>query len=220
MYDNKKTLFLKLKNKSKKEWENYTKHKFLIDLVSNKLPLIKFKKYLLQDYIFLQQFLRILSLSCYKAKNLSDISRSAGFITAIQHELKLHITFCKKWGITMRDLRKTKPLKPNSNYTNYVLSVGKVESNLDLFVCLAPCIIGYGEIGMNLSKNKFWKKSKYKQWIEMYSSKDYQKTASENIDYLDLLYKRKKNKNINKLSKFFKKATILEKKFWDMMYKM
>ena len=43
----------------------------------------------------------------------------------------------------------------------------------------------------------------------MYSSKEYQQVASENIDYLDILLKRNKNINKNKLIKNFKKSTIL-----------
>ncbi|MDB9923829.1 hypothetical protein OAC96_06410, partial [Candidatus Pelagibacter sp.] len=76
-------------------------------------------------------------------------------------------------------------------------------------------IIGYGEIGFNLSKVKDWKKSKYKSWIKMYSSKEYQQVAKENINYLDILFKKNKNINTNKIIKNFKKSTILEKKFWQ-----
>jgi thiaminase len=93
--------------------------------------------------------------------------------------------------------------------------VGKNGHNLDIFSCLSPCIIGYGEIGFNLSKIKGWEKSKYSSWIKMYSSKEYQQVASENIDYLDVLLKRNKNINKNKLIKNFKKSTILERNFWQ-----
>ena len=57
------------------------------------------------------------------------------------------------------------------------LGVGKNGDNLDIFSCLSVCIIGYGEIGFNLSKIKNWKKSKYSSWIKMYSSKEYQQSS-------------------------------------------
>ena len=38
IYNNKKTFFYKLKNSCKKEWSEYINHKFLSDLVCNKLP--------------------------------------------------------------------------------------------------------------------------------------------------------------------------------------
>jgi len=215
IYNNKKTLFYKLKNSCNKEWLEYTNHKFLSDLVSNKLPNKNFKKYLIQDYIFLQQFLKILSLTVYKSHSLEEISRSINFIKGIDHEIKLHVSYCKKWKISLKSLSKIKVEKANSAYTDYVLSVGKNGNNLDIFSCLSPCIIGYGEIGFNLSKIKGWEKSKYSSWIKMYSSKEYQQVASENIDYLDILLKRNKNINKNKLIKNFKKSTILERNFWQ-----
>ena len=193
IYNNKKTLFYKLKNNCKKEWSQYTDHKFLIDLVHNKLPDKNFKKYLIQDYIFLQQFLRILALSLYKSNSFEEISRSVNFIKGIDHEIKLHINYCKKWKIPIKSLNNIIVEKDNSAYTNYVLSVGKNGTILDIFSCLSPCIIGYGEIGLKLSKIKDWKKSKYSSWIKMYSSREYQKIAKDNINYLDILFKKDKN---------------------------
>ena len=214
IYNNKKTFFFKLKNSCRKEWSEYTDHKFLSDLVNNKLSDKNFKKYLVQDYIFLQQFLKILALSIYQSKSFEEIKRSVNFIKGIDHEIKLHVSYCKKWKIPLRSLDNIKVEKANSAYTNHVLSVGKNGNNLDIFSCLSPCIIGYGEIGFRLSKIKDWKKSKYNSWIKMYSSKEYQQIAKENINHLDILFKNNKNKNLTKLKKNFKKSTILEKNFW------
>ena len=215
IYNNKKTFFYKLKNSCKKEWSEYTNHKFLIDLVNDKLPNKNFKTYLIQDYIFLQQFLRILALCVYKSSSFEEISRSVNFIKGIDHEIKLHINYCKKWKIPLKSLNNIKVDKANSSYTDHVLNIGKNGNNLDIFSCLSPCIIGYGEISYNLTKNKNWKKSKYSSWIKMYASREYQQVAKDNINYLDHLLKKNKNINDTKLIKNFKKSTILERNFWQ-----
>ena len=215
IYNNKKTYFYKLKNSCNKDWSEYTDHKFLSDLVSNKLPSKNFKRYLIQDYVFLQQFLKILALSVYKSNSFEEINRSVNFIKGIDHEIKLHTSYCKKWKISLNSLSNIKVESANSAYTDHVLSVGKNGNNLDIFSCLAPCIIGYGEVGFKLSKIKNWKKSKYSSWIKMYSSKEYQQVAQDNIDYLDILFKSSKNKNLSKLKNNFKKSTILEINFWE-----
>ena len=215
IYNNKKNYFYKLKSSCNKEWSEYTDHKFLSDLVSNKLTDKNFKKYLVQDYIFLQQFLKILALSVYKSKSFEEINRSVNFIKGIDHEIKLHVSYCKKWKISLRSLNNIKVERANSAYTDHVLSVGKNGNNLDIFSSLSPCIIGYGEIGFKLSKIKNWKKSKYSSWIKMYSSKEYQQVAKDNIDYLDILFKNSKDKNLTKLKNNFKKSTILERNFWE-----
>ena len=157
IYNNKETFFYKLKSSCKKEWSEYINHKFLSDLVNNKLPDKNFKKYLIQDYIFLQQFLKILALSIYKSKTFKEMNRSVNFIKGIDHEIKLHINYCKKWQIPLKSLNSIKVEKANSDYTNHVLNVGKNGNNLDIFSGLSPCIIGYGEIGFRLSKIKNWK---------------------------------------------------------------
>ena len=215
IYNDKKKLFNILKDSCKKEWSKYTEHKFLSDLVNNKLPDKNFKKYLIQDYIFLQQLIKILSLSVYKSKSFEEINRSVSFIKGIDNEIKLHVGYCKKWKIPLKSLNNIEVEKANSSYTNHVLRVGKNGNNLDIFTCLSPCIIGYGEIGFKLSKEKNWKKSKYSSWIKMYSSKEYQQIAKENISYLDILFKNDKVKNLTKLKKNFKKSTILERNFWE-----
>ena len=215
IYVNKKTFFYKLKNSCKKEWSEYTNHKFLSDLVNNKLPYKNFKNYLVQDYVFLQQFLKILALSVYKSNNFDEIDRSINFIKGIDHEIKLHISYCKKWKIPLKSLNNIVVEKANSAYTDHVLKVGKNGDNLDIFSCLSVCIIGYGEIGFNLSKIKNWKKSKYSSWIQMYSSKEYQRVAKNNIEYLDILLKNNKARKFNTLKKNFKKSTILERNFWQ-----
>ena len=215
IYNNKKTFFYKLKNSCKKEWSEYTNHKFLIDLVNNELPNKNFKKYLVQDYIFLQQFLRILSLSVYKSTTFEEINRSVNFIKGIDHEIKLHINYCKKWKIPLKSLNNIKVEKANSSYTDHVLNIGKNGNSLDIFSCLSPCIIGYGEIAYNLTKIKSWKKSKYSSWIKMYASREYQQVAKDNINYLDHLLKKNKNLDEAKLIKNFKKSTILERNFWQ-----
>ena len=215
IYNNKKTYFYKLKSSCNKEWSEYTDHKFLSDLVNNKLPYKNFRKYLIQDYVFLQQFLKILALSIYKSNSFEEINKSVNFIKGIDHEIKLHTSYCKKWKISLNTLSNIKVERANSAYTDHILRVGKNGNNLDIFTGLAPCIIGYGEIGFKLSKIKNWKKSKYSSWIKMYSSKEYQQIAKDNINYLNILFKNNKDKNLSKLKKNFKKSTILEKNFWE-----
>ncbi len=219
LYNNKKNIFYKLKKNSIKSWKKYTEHAFVKELGDGSLNPSAFKKYLIQDYIFLQRFIKILALSAYKAKSIKDMNRSVDFIIAIKNELKLHVHYCKKFGISKNKIFKAKERKENKDYTNYVMKIGLKKSNLELFIALSPCVIGYGEIGYNLKKNKNFKKNKYSSWIKMYSSKEYQSVAKDNIAYLDHLYRINNKKNINSLTKIFKKASNLEANFWQMAYK-
>ena len=169
MYNNKNTIFFRLKSKSIKEWNSYINHNFVKKLSDGSLSDKSFKDYLLQDYIFLQRFIKILSIAAFRSKTIDDMHRAIDFIIGIKHEIKLHINYCKRFNLSKNKVLRTKEKKANQNYTNYVMTVGLNKSLLELFIALSPCIIGYGEIGYNLSKNKNWKKSKYSSWIKMLS---------------------------------------------------
>ena len=47
----------------------------------------------------------------------------------------------------------TKEATANLAYTRYVLDRGMSGDRLDLRVAIAPCLIGYGEIGMRLAND-------------------------------------------------------------------
>ena len=215
MYNKKNTIFFRLKSKSIKEWNSYINHNFVKKLSDGSLSDKSFKDYLLQDYIFLQRFMKILSIAAFRSKTIDDMHRAIDFIIGIKHEIKLHINYCKRFNLSKNKVLRTKEKKANQNYTNYVMTVGLNKSLLELFIALSPCIIGYGEIGYNLSKKKNWKKSKYSSWIKMYASKEYQTLAKSNIRYLDQLNEREKIR-FNTMLKVFKKASVLESEFWQM----
>lgn len=55
-------------------WHLYINHPFVLGLGNGKLPLESFKKYLIQDYLYLVHFARANALASYKAKNIRDIA--------------------------------------------------------------------------------------------------------------------------------------------------
>ena len=76
-------------------------------------------------------------------------------------------------------------------YTRFVLEKGNAGDLLDLHVALAPCIIGYAEIGSILAASKNAGHNAYGPWIEMYASDDYQDVAAAEILQLDHLFEHR-----------------------------
>jgi thiaminase/transcriptional activator TenA len=108
---------------------------------------------------------------------------------------------------------------PESNqtmaYTRFVLEKGVAGDLLDLHVALAPCIIGYAELGRKLAPAD--KSNKYSAWIDMYASEDYQNIAAVEIEQLERLFVLKAGEGrFRALSKTFGQATQLEVAFWEM----
>ena len=108
-------------------------------------------------------------------------------------------------------------------YTRFVLDRGMAGDILDLYVALAPCVIGYGEIGLALSADPATLKdgNPYLAWIEMYAGEEYQEVARAAAAQLDALADtRLTERREGSLASTFAQATRLEAGFWDMRVKV
>jgi hypothetical protein len=85
-------------------WKQYTEHAFVQQMGDGTLPVENFKYYMIQDYLFLVQFSRATALSAYKSSSLKDIGRSVQQVVTLQEEIKLHIAFCKEYGLEEADI--------------------------------------------------------------------------------------------------------------------
>lgn len=218
-------IFKILKDKNVNIWLDYIKHEFVQKLANDSLHENCFLNYLKQDYLFLIQFSKAWSLAILKSDNLEEMKIAASTVNElINFEMGLHISLCEKYGISKLDLENTEEENENIAYTRYVLELGYSGDFLDLLSALAPCVLGYGEIGLNL-QNSNPKISMYKKWIETYSSSEYQSVCLNVGKLIDKSFKLRLGENYtntykwNKASLIFKKATSLEVDFWNMALK-
>ena len=218
-------IFNLLKEKNLKNWLLYTKHDFVNLLSSDSLEEKHFLNYLIQDYLFLIQFSKAWSLAVLKSDTLEEMKIAANTVNdLINFEMELHIKLCGSYNISKNDLESANEENENIAYTRYVLELGYSGDFLYLLSALVPCVLGYGEIGMN-GKNLKIKTSMYQKWIDTYSSDEYQdvcKNVANLIDQAFLLRLGSDYVNTykwNKVNKIFNKATLLEIDFWNMALK-
>ena len=215
----KKTLFGRLKAAAPGEWLAYTEHPFVRALGDGSLPESCFRHYLAQDYLFLFHFARAYGLAAYKADDLEDIRQAAAGLTAIiDVEMALHVEFSARWGLSETDMATSEEDAATVAYTRYVLEKGLQGDLLDLRVALAPCIVGYAEIGAGLAADAatVMDGNPYREWIEMYSSDDYQEVARAEVAGLDGLMERRGGEGrFETLAAVFRRATRLEADFWE-----
>ena len=218
-------IFNLLKENHKDNWLLYTKHEFINKLSNDTLKEEKFLNYLIQDYLFLIQFSKAWSLAILKSDNLEEMKIAASTVNdLINFEMELHITLCANYGISKCDLENADEENANIAYTRYVLELGYSGDFLDLLSALAPCVLGYGEIGLNC-QNSNPKTLMYKKWIETYSSIEYQDVCKNVSGLIDKAFLLRLGTNFEntykwkKVNQIFKKATLLEVDFWNMAIK-
>lgn len=214
------SLFERLRADASTEWAFYCEHSFVEQMGDGSLPEACFRHYLVQDYLFLVQFARAYALAIYKAPSL-ELMRSSheGLKAILDVEMQLHLKLCKEWGLSITDVEKVPEARATIAYTRFVLDAGQSGDLLNLFVALAPCMIGYGEIGARLANEPSGQDAEnpYSVWISEYSSDEYQEVAKGMIDLLDRLAKIYLTEaRYPKLRELFRQAIRLEADFWQM----
>ncbi len=214
-------VFGKWRTAAGETWPAYTRHQFVEGLRDGSLPRAAFLHYLVQDYIFLIHFSRAWALAVTKADTIDEMRLCAATVNAlIDEEMQLHIGICAEAGISEVDLAKAEERTENLAYTRYVLDAGHSGDFLDLLAALAPCVMGYGEIGARLKSEA--KNTPYMDWINTYGGADYQSVCHAVADLLDRAVARRlgaapeTSPRWQSLCNRFTVATRLEVGFWDM----
>ena len=219
------SLFSRLKAAAGGDWDAYTGHDFVRRLGDGSLPEACFRHYLGQDYLFLLHFARAYALAIYKAEDLEEMRAAATTVDALLNgEMTLHVSTCAGWGLSEADMAALPEDPRNMAYTRYVLERGMAGDLLDLLVALAPCVVGYAEIGSRLAADPATvaEGNPYGQWIETYAGEDYQGVARASIAQLDRVAAKRlggdprASGRWGSLSATFTAATRLEIGFWEM----
>jgi thiaminase/transcriptional activator TenA len=212
-------LYRRLRDACAADWRAYTWHPFVQGIADGTLPLTAFKRYLVQDYLFLVQFVRAFALAAYKAESLDAFREKAGAIQALLHEMTLHVGYCAEWGIAEAAIQAEPEAPETVAYTRWVLDRGIAGDILDLEVALAPCTIGYGEIALAIeaSPTRSRDDNPYESWIAMYAGEEYQALARGAAARLDALGESHGGAaRFAALAADFGKAARLESDFWAM----
>ena len=213
------SFFERLKRAGAAEWRAYVEHPFTAGMADGSLPQPAFRHYLVQDYLFLIEFARAYALAIYKAPQLADMREAAAALSAILDvEMNLHVKLCAAWGLAAADLERAAPAAETLAYTRYVLDTGMRGDLLALKVALAPCVIGYADIGARLAATGMGAApNPYRVWIDEYAGAAYQEVAAKARADLDRLAARYATPAREaELVAIFKEATRLEADFWEM----
>src|SRR5437879_4473790 len=181
-------LFPRLVRASQDNWRAYVGHEFVLQLASGELPERCFRRYLIQDYLFLIHFARAWGLAIYKSDTLSEMRRAQRLVAAtLDVEIGLHIDYCRGWGLSEGSMTSEPESLYTIAYTLVVLDRGAAGDRLDLETALAPCIVGYAVIAAERMADPATRldRNRYRDWLEMYAGAEYQTLAREAEAALD-----------------------------------
>ena len=203
------------------DWRAYTHHAFVRGLGDGSLPRAAFLDYLRQDYLFLIQFARAWALAVTKAGTVEEMRACAATVQALlADEMPLHLGVCAEAGIGPATMAATEERLACIAYTRFVLDAGHRGDLLDLLAALAPCVMGYGEIGARLAREA--PSEAYGDWIATYGGTEYQAVCAAAGALIDGAVRRRlgdlpeASPRWPGLCATFRTATRLEAAFWQM----
>jgi thiaminase/transcriptional activator TenA len=201
-------------------WRAYTRHEFVRLLARGGLPEAAFRRYLVQDYLFLLHFARAWGLAVYKSETLAEMRRAQALMAAtLDVEIGLHVEYCRGWGLSEAAMAAEPEAPETIAYTRFVLDRGLAGDRLDLEIALAPCMIGYAEIARERMADPETRLAgnPYREWLDMYAGDDYQGLARDMAAALDEQFARRGGEGrFPSLAASFATAARLEADFWQM----
>ncbi|CAN6636457.1 hydroxymethylpyrimidine/phosphomethylpyrimidine kinase Thi20p [Trichomonascus vanleenenianus] len=198
-------------------WEKYVNHPFTKKLARKDLPQKSFVHFLKQDYIYLKHYSRAHALAGFKADDLDTIGKAAEIIQHIRTEIKLHISYCKEFGVTIEQLESAEEGQACFAYSRYILDIGTRDDWLALQVALSPCLFGYLQAARILKEDpeSVEENNPYWRWVENYLAEDFQEASAVGRQILENHCSKASLEKLEQLVDIFATSTKMECGFWD-----
>ncbi len=211
-----------LRMKGAPTWDQEKQHPFVTGIGDGSLPLESFRYYMRQDYIFLIDFCRTISLAVAKAQTVEDMGWFAKLLhETLNTEMALHVSFCGEFGITEQELLATEPSPTTLAYTRHLVQTAYSGAIGEVATSILPCSWGYCDIGQMLKeKGVPANQPLYGRWIEMYSSPEFAELADWLRSFIDRTSEACGDPERARMEKAFLLSSQYEYMFWDAAYRM
>lgn len=197
-------------------------HPFVTGIGDGTLDVERFKHFIRQDYLYLIDYSRTLALAAARAPTLEAMGRFATLANeTLNTEMALHRDYCARFGISEEELEATKPTPTMQAYTNFLVRTAYDGSFGQLACALLPCMWGYCEIGLNLlHQGKPSAQPLYAEWIDMYSSAEFQGLAVWLRSLVDRLAEEATGEERRLMEEAYVTSTRYEYAFWEMAWSL
>ena len=211
-----------LRQRAASTWDREKAHPFVQGIGDGTLALDNFRYYMRQDYVFLIEFCRAISLAVAKARTLEDMGWFARMIhETLNVEMALHVSFCADFDITEDELLATKPSPTTWAYTRHMINTAHQGTVGETAAVILPCSWGYAEIGQTLYAQGTPKDQPlYTRWIEMYNSQEFADIAEQLRGFVDRHAETAGKSELEAMERAFMISSQYEYMFWDAAWRM
>jgi len=191
-------------------WDAAVTHPFVRGLGDGSLDEAAFRFYIRQDYLFLIDYGRLLSLGAARAPRLVWMRRFAALAQSVlEIEMGLHREFAARWGVV--ELERETAAPATSAYCNFLLRVASLGDFAELAAAVLPCMWTYAEIGRSLAGSAT--SERYREWIDVYASEEFGELAAWARSVVDEV-----DGDVARMTAAFAASCEHEVRFWDAAF--
>lgn len=203
-------------------WKAYNEHPFVLGIQEGTLNKEKFRYYIIQDYLYLEDYAKTFAIGVAKAKSLSTANLFAKYISVMNGELDIHNGYLAKLGVTQQEIDSAARSLDNLSYTSYMLRVAYEESEVEILAAILSCAYSYEVIAKNILNNNpnAVNDDFYGDWVKGYSSKEYEAENIILLKTLDELTENYTESQLRHLIEIFVACSRYELAFWEMSWVM
>ena len=213
----------RLLSAAKDIWTAYNEHPFVLGLQDGTLDQKKFRFYIIQDYLYLEEYAKVFALGIAKAKSLGTMQLFSKYVTLLtEGEMDIHRGYMGKFAVSREELDATLRSLDNLSYTSYMLRVAYEEGEAEILAAILSCAYSYEVIAKTiLDHNPFAAEHPfYGDWIQGYAAPHYSEANLLLLDTLDRLTVGYDEKQLQHLTNIFVACSRYELAFWEMTWRM
>lgn len=210
----------RLLNAAKDIWQAYHEHPFVQGIQNGTLEQDKFRFYIIQDYLYLEEYAKVFAVGVAKAKSLETAKLFSKYIAVMNGELDIHNGYMGKFAVTQDELDTTPRSLDNLSYTSYMLRVAYEEGEAEILAAILSCAYSYEVIAKKMVQQRpvCVDDPFYGTWIQGYSSDTYAAGNVVLLDTLNRLTEHFTERQLQHLTDIFVACSRYELSFWEMSW--
>ncbi len=206
-------------------WQQLHEHPFIVELAEGTLPLDKFRFFIEQDNMYLEEYARCLAMGAAKSRTEAETRH---FVAHLNQNLDAeipanHEMLAKAIELGAEDRGGTRAMAPaNMAYTGYMRRLSITGGPLEILASLLPCAWSYTEIAGRLRERTDATHPVYGRWVSHFANPASVETVEEMIRDFDELIEgeAQTEERRREIGEIFATSSRLELMFWEMAYTM
>jgi thiaminase/transcriptional activator TenA len=176
----------------------------------------RFRAWLIQDYLFLLDYVRLFALAAARAPDTDALGRLVDLAHSTFHEeLSLHRSYAAEFGLTEADLDSADKSPACAAYTDFLLRTAATADYPEVLAALLPCMWGYSELGRAMAAAGLPTEPRYRRWVETYADPGFADLAAWCATLLDRAADGLPPASLAACQRAFTTSIRHELTFWD-----